>query len=234
MFLGAVLYTSVGHAGASAYLALMALFGLSPAVMRPTALVLNLLVAAISSVQFARAGYFRWRLFWPFAAASIPLAYLGGRLTLPAPVYKQLLGFVLLFAAYRLFLPPRPGQGSEVRRMPFPLAVAIGGAIGLLSGLTGVGGGIFLSPILLVGHFAPPRETAAVSGAFIWVNSLAGLLGRLTSVSSLPPALPFWAIAAVVGGLVGAHYGSRRLPGATLRRLLAVVLVVAAFKLVLT
>jgi uncharacterized membrane protein YfcA len=234
ILIAASLYSTVGHGGASGYLAAMALFGLAPEVMRPTALVLNLLVAAISSVQFARAGYFRSRLFWPFAAASIPLAFLGGRLTLPAPVYRQLLGFVLLFAAYRLFLSPRTGQDSEIRLMPLPLAVAIGGAIGLLSGLTGVGGGIFLSPILLVGRFAPPRETAAVSGAFIWVNSLAGLLGRFTSVSSLPAPVPLWAIAAVVGGLVGAHYGSRRLAGATLRRLLAIVLVVAAVKLVLT
>lgn len=234
ILIAASLYSSVGHGGASGYLAAMALFGLAPEVMRPTALVLNLLVAAISSVQFARAGYFRSRLFWPFAAASIPLAFLGGRLTLPAPVYRQLLGFVLLFAAYRLFLSPPARQDSEIRAMPLALAVAIGAAIGLLSGLTGVGGGIFLSPILLVGRFAQPKETAAVSGAFIWVNSLAGLLGRLTTVSALPVPLPLWAAAAIVGGLVGAHYGSRRLAGTTLRRLLAVVLVVAAAKLVLT
>ena len=230
----ALLYSSVGHGGASAYLAVMALFGLAPEVMRPTALVLNLLVAGIAAVQFARAGWFSFRLFWPFAAGSVPFAFLGGALTLPAPIYKQLLGFVLLFAAYRLFLPARTGADAESRPIPIGLAIPIGAAMGLLAGLTGVGGGIFLSPLLLVGRFAPPKPTAAVSAAFIWVNSAAGLLGRLTSVASIPAFSLVWAAAAIAGGILGSWQGSRRLASVTLKRLLAVVLVVAGLKLMLS
>src|SRR5438552_3434470 len=150
ILIAALLYSSVGHGGASGYLAAMALFGVAPAVMRPTALVLNLLVAAIATVQFARSGHFSWRLFWPFALGSIPLAFVGGTITLPTHVYRQLLGIVLLFAAYRLFLSSKATADAPLRRMPVALAVAIGCVIGLLSGLTGVGGGIFLSPLLLV------------------------------------------------------------------------------------
>ena len=234
IFIAALLYSSVGHGGASGYLAAMALFGLAPAVMRPTALILNLLVAAIATVQFARAGHFSWRLFWPFAAGSIPFAFVGGTITLPAPIYKQLLGVVLLFAAYRLFLSPRAGSDADLRRMPIPLAIAIGCVIGLLSGLTGVGGGIFLSPLLLVGRWASPKPTAAISAAFIWVNSASGLLGHLAGVHEIPAVAALWAIAAVTGGAIGAGFGSRRLAGLTLRRLLAVVLVVAGFKMLLT
>jgi uncharacterized membrane protein YfcA len=229
-----LLYSSVGHGGASGYLAAMALVGLAPAVMRPTALVLNLLVAAIATVQFARAGHFSWRLFWPFAIGSVPFAFVGGMITLPTSVYKQLLGVVLLFAAYRLFLSPQNSGEVPPRPMPLPLTIAIGCVIGLLSGLTGVGGGIFLSPLLLVGRWASPKPTAAISAAFIWVNSASGLLGQLASVHSLPPVTALWAVAAATGGAVGAGYGSRRLPGTTLRRLLAIVLVVAGTKLLLT
>jgi uncharacterized membrane protein YfcA len=199
-----LLYSSVGHGGASGYLAAMALFGLAPSVMRPTALVLNLLVAAIATVQFARAGHFSWRLFWPFAIGSVPLAFVGGMITLPTSVYKQLLGVVLLFAAYRLFLSPREFGAAPLRLMPLPLAIAMGCIIGLLSGLTGVGGGIFLSPLLLVGRWASPKPTAAVSAAFIWVNSASGLLGQLASVHYLPPVTALWAVAAATGGAVGA------------------------------
>jgi uncharacterized membrane protein YfcA len=233
VLIAALLYSSVGHGGASGYLAAMALFGLAPAVMRPTALVLNLLVAAIGTIQFARAGHFSWRLFWPFAATSIPMAFVGGTITLPTNVYKQLLGGVLLVAAFRLFLPSKAVAG-ETRRIPLALALLIGCVIGLLSGLTGVGGGIFLSPLLLVFGWANPKTTAAISAAFIWVNSAAGLLGQLASVHSIPSVAFLWAIAAAAGGFIGAHYGSRRLAGLTLRRLLALVLVVAGIKLLLT
>jgi uncharacterized membrane protein YfcA len=234
ILVASLLYSSVGHGGASGYLAAMALFGLAPGVMRPTALVLNLLVAAIATVQFARAGHFSWPLFWPFAVGSIPLAFVGGTITLPTPIYKQLLGVVLLFAAYRLVLSPKAGADETNRRMPIAVAVLIGCVIGLLSGLTGVGGGIFLSPLLLVGGWASPKPTAAVSAAFIWVNSASGLLGQLASVHSLPAVAALWAVAAATGGAIGAGYGSRRLAGLTLRRLLAAVLVVAGFKMLLT
>lgn len=230
IFAAAVLYSSVGHGGASAYLAVMSLAGLAPGVMRPAALVLNLIVAAIGAFRFARAGHFQWRLFWPFAAASIPFAFLGGAITLPDVVYRRVLGLVLLFAAYRLW---RVFRGSEAKLHAPPLAAALlwGAAIGTLSGLTGVGGGIFLSPLLLLAHWAEPKPTAAVSAAFIWVNSLAGLLGKPASLAALPSGITLWALAAAVGGIVGAGLGSRRLPSLVLRRLLAVVLVVAGGKL---
>ena len=230
--MAAVLYSSVGHGGASAYLAVMALAGLATAVMRPAALVLNLIVAAIGTIRFARAGHFHWRLFWPFAVTSIPFAFLGGMITLPDPVYRRILGLVLLFAAYRLWRVF--SSGVEVLRQP-PLAAALlwGAAIGMLSGLTGVGGGIFLGPLLLLAHWAEPKPTAAVSAAFIWVNSLAGLLGKPESLGMLPPGIPLWALAAAAGGIVGAGLGSRRLPSLVLRRVLAVVLVVAGGKLFL-
>jgi uncharacterized membrane protein YfcA len=230
ILVAAVLYSSVGHGGASAYLAVMALAGLAPAGMRPSALVLNLVVAAISAFRFARAGWFRWRLLWPFAATSIPFAFLGGSITLPESLYERVLGLVLLFAAYRLW---RVFGKGEERPHPPPLLAALlwGAAIGMLSGLTGVGGGIFLSPLLLLAHWAEPKPTAAVSAAFIWVNSFAGLLGKPSSLAALPSGVALWAAAAAIGGIVGAGLGSQRLPSLVLRRLLAVVLVVAGVKL---
>ncbi|HYR46373.1 MAG TPA: sulfite exporter TauE/SafE family protein, partial [Thermoanaerobaculia bacterium] len=220
------MYSSVGHGGASAYLAVMALAGLAPTVMRPAALVLNLIVAAIGSIRFARAGHFRWRLFWPFAVTSIPLAFVGGAITLPDAVYRRILAVVLLFAAYRLWRVFRGGE-EKIRLPPLPAALVWGAAIGLLSGLTGVGGGIFLSPLLLLAHWAEPKPTAAVSAAFIWVNSFAGLLGKPSSLAVLPEGIALWAAAAAIGGILGAGLGSRRLPSLTLRRLLAVVLLIA-------
>jgi uncharacterized membrane protein YfcA len=232
ILIAAILYSSVGHGGASAYLAVMALAGLVPQVMRPSALVLNLVVAAIAAVGFARAGWFRWRLFWPFALTSIPFAFVGGAITLPDAVYKRILGLVLLFAAYRLW---RLFGGTREILRPPPIAAALlwGAAIGMLSGLTGVGGGIFLSPLLLLARWAEPKPTAAVSAAFIWVNSLAGLIGKPSSLTLLPSGIVLWAVAAAMGGIAGAFLGSRRLPSLVLRRLLAAVLVVAGVKLLL-
>ena len=210
----------------------MALSGLAPAVMRPAALILNLIVAAIGAIRFARAGHFRWRLFWPFAASSIPFAFLGGMIILPDPVYRRILGLVLLFAAYRLWRIFRGGE-KTIHQPPMAAALLWGAAIGMLSGLTGVGGGIFLSPLLLLANWAEPKSTAAVSAAFIWVNSLAGLLGKPESLGMLPSGIPLWALAAAAGGIVGAGLGSRRLPSLVLRRLLALVLVVAGGKLLI-
>ena len=232
VFAAAALYSMVGHGGASGYLAAMALLGLAPAVMKPTALVLNILVSAIGTVQFARAGRFSWRTFWPFALASVPLAFVGGAITLPAVLYRRLVGVVLVYAALRLWQHAGAGAASATRPAPRAAALPLGAGIGLLSGLTGVGGGIFLSPVLVLARWADVRTTAGVSAAFILVNSVAGLLGRATSVRQLPPGLPVLALAAVAGGLIGSTLGSRRLPSPTLRRLLAAVLVVAAWKLI--
>ena len=228
----AMLYSSVGHAGASGYLAAMALLSVEPAVMKPTALCLNILVASITTYQFVRAGCFSWQLFWPFAVASVPAAYVGGAITLPGEYYRPLVGAVLLFAAVRLLLAKPPAVQGEIRPPHLGIGVLAGAGIGLLSGLTGTGGGIFLSPLLLFMGWAETKQTSGVSAAFILVNSVAGLGGLLTGWVPLPSAIPIWAVAAITGGLIGSHYGSRRLQSVALRRLLALVLVVAGLKLV--
>lgn len=230
----ALLYSSVGHAGASGYLAAMALLGVAPSIMKPAALALNVLVASIATVQFARAGRVAWTSLWPFTVGSIPLAFVGGALRLPWTIYKPLVGFVLLFAAARLLwstfrTPASPAPA--VRKIPPLPAVLAGAAIGLLAGLTGTGGGIFLSPFLLLTGWAEMRETAGISAAFILVNSVAGLAGNPASVRELPVAALGWAAAAVTGGFIGSRLGSRRLATTTLRRLLSMVLVIAGTKL---
>ena len=230
----AALYASVGHAGASGYLAVMALFNVSPALMRPTALVLNVVVASIATVKFYRADCFRWRLFWPFALASVPAAYLGGTLGLPSHVYKAVVGFVLLYAAVRIFSTARKPVEERTKPVALWVALSLGFAMGLLSGLTGVGGGIFLSPLLLFAGWATPREASGVAAPFILVNSTAGILGQLSSFATLPATVVLWVAAAVVGGWIGAEYGSRRLHSPAIRQLLAAVLMVAGLKLILT
>ncbi|MGB8217825.1 MAG: sulfite exporter TauE/SafE family protein [Candidatus Methanoperedens sp.] len=233
IFAAGLLYSSVGHAGASGYLAAMALFGLAPDIMKPTALLLNILVAAIATFQFYRAGYFSWNIFWPFALGSIPFAFIGGALSLPGSLYKQVLGLVLLFAAYRLFQFRHSAITDAVKPIPVIGAVLFGAGIGLLSGAVGVGGGIFLSPVLLFMGWAGTKETAGVSAAFILVNSIAGISGNLASVKFLPDVIYPWAFAAVLGGLIGSRLGSRRFVNATLYRLLAIVLVIAGAKLII-
>ncbi|MEW6180689.1 MAG: sulfite exporter TauE/SafE family protein [Chloroflexota bacterium] len=232
IFLAAVLYASVGHGGASGYLAVMALFGIAPEVMRPTALTLNILVSLIALIKFYRAGYFSWQLFLPFALTSIPLAFLGGSIVLPTTLYKPIVGAVLIYAAIRLFFSTKSNRSAELRPMNLPLAVLFGALIGLLSGLTGVGGGIFLSPLLMLMRWGDVRQVAGVSAAFILVNSIAGLAGQISIVASLPPSIPLWGAVAVVGGWLGAEYGSRRLGSPALQRMLAVVLVIAGLKMI--
>ena len=231
-FVGAALYASVGHGGASSYLAVMGLFSFSPEVMKPTALALNILVAAVATVKFYRAGLFQWKLFWPFAVASIPAAFIGGATVLPARWYKVLVGIVLLYAAVWMFRSSLKPSVREPHAPPLWAAVISGLVIGLLSGLTGVGGGIFLSPLLLYMGWSETRATSAVAAPFILVNSIAGLLGHLSSVAQLPANIPVWGAAAVIGGWIGATYGSKRAPTPVLRQLLSVVLVVAGAKLV--
>jgi hypothetical protein len=226
----AALYSSVGHGGASGYLAVMALAGLAPATMRPAALSLNLIVAGLAAWHFGRAGWFSGRLFWPFAVASIPAAALGGALALPDSIYKSVVGVVLLYAAWHLFR--TAGRASEPGARPpaVPIALAVGAALGLLAGLTGVGGGIFLSPLLLAVGWAGAKETAAVSAVFILVNSAAGLVSFLAVGGSVPVELWPMVPAAAVGGAAGGALGARRLAGPTIRRVLAAVLVIAGIK----
>ncbi len=235
MLVASFVYASVGHGGASAYIAAMALAGLAPVEMRPIALTLNVLVSSIASFKFWRAGHFRWRLFWPFAAASIPFAYLGGAITLPGQLYKVVVGLVLVYAAWPLWRSGRAGDEMRAVREPaIALAMAIGAAMGLLAGLTGVGGGIFLSPLVLMLGWAGTKQTSAVAAPFILVNSLAGLAaGFVAGTASLPSAT--WVLAGVVlaGGWLGAEYGSRRFANPVVRRVLAVVLLLAGAKMVL-
>jgi uncharacterized membrane protein YfcA len=232
LFVGAALYASVGHGGASSYLAVMGLFSFAPDVMKPTALTLNILVSAVATLKFYRAGLFSWRLFWPFAIASIPAAFVGGATMLPGRWYKILVGVVLLYAAVWMFRSTLKPIDKETHLPPLREAVPAGAAIGLLSGLTGVGGGIFLSPLLLYMGWAETRAASGVAAPFILVNSIAGLLGHFSSVAQLPPNIPVWGVAAVVGGWIGASYGSKRAPTPVLRQLLSLVLIVAGAKLI--
>lgn len=235
MLLAAFGYAAVGHGGASAYLAVMALAGVAPAEMRPVALSLNILVSAIATYKFQRAGHFRWGLFWPFAVVSIPLAFLGGAFTLPGHAYKTLAGVVLVYAAWQLWRSGRAGDEMRtLRAPPIHWAMAIGAAMGLLAGLTGVGGGIFLSPLLLMLGWAGTKETSAVAAPFILVNSIAGLAaGFASGTAALPQQIWILGVAVLIGGWLGADYGSRRLANPLIRRVLGVVLAVAGGKMVL-
>lgn len=231
MFGVAFLYSAVGHAGASGYIAVMTLFGLAPASIKPTALLLNILVASIGAWQFWRAGHFSWRLFWPFAILSFPFAYIGGYLNLPTHLFNILVGLVLLFSAVRFLLPQN--TVTDLHTPARPVAIAVGAGLGLLSGLTGTGGGIFLTPLLLLKRWANPKSAAAVSVLFILFNSISGLLGNISATQSIPAlALPL-GIAVVTGGAMGSYLGSNKFQPTTIKRLLAIVLIVAGFKLIL-
>jgi uncharacterized membrane protein YfcA len=229
----AALYGSVGHGGASGYLAMMALVGVAPAVMKPTALVLNLVVSATAGWQFARSGHFSWRLLWPFIAGSIPFAFVGGGLAVSDRVYHVLVGVALVAAAGRLALDMKSRADLTPSRPPKAVAVGVGAGLGLLSGVTGVGGGIYLSPVLLFMGWATTKQTAGVAAAFIFFNSAAGLAGNLASVKTIPAALPLWLLAVFVGGFIGSGLGADRFSPLTFRRVLAAVLLFAAWKLVL-
>ena len=230
IFVIAFLYSSVGHAGASGYIAVMGLFGFAPEIIKPTALALNILVAIIASWHFWRAGHFSWRLFWPFAVLSIPCAFVGGYINLPAPAFKLLVGVVLLFSAARFIA--RPPEDTLEREPSLGAAIPIGGWMGLLAGLTGTGGGIFLTPLLLFMHWARAKSAAAAYALFIRVNSVAGLLGNFASTKSLPTFAVILAIAAVIGGTLGSYFGSKRFDPTTMKRLLAGVLLIAGVKLI--
>ncbi len=231
MFVAAALYSSVGHAGASAYLAIMALFALPPEVMRPTALVLNIIVSSIATWRYWKSGLFDWPLFWPFALTAVPAAAFAGGIHVPADVYKPLLGAVLLFSALRL-LWPKPIRALGVVKRPVVAAgLLVGLCVGLLSGAVGVGGGIFLSPILLFLGWASPRTTSGTVAPFILLVSASGLAGNLSSIGALPPELPWWALAVVGGGLLGTWLGAKRLPPQGIVMALGAVELVAAWKL---
>lgn len=228
----AFLYSSVGHAGASGYIAVMTLAGVAPNVIRPTALILNILVACIGTFHFWRAGHFSWKLFWPFALLSIPAAYCGGYLQPSASVLRILIGIVLLFSAARLSF--RRGDPAQTITPSKPMALGIGAGLGFFSGLTGTGGGIFLTPLLLFCRWAHIRQAAAVSALFILLNSISGLTGYFTVHRSIPSLGFILAIAAIIGGTIGSRLGSSHFPVRAISLLLAIVLTIAGAKLVFT
>ncbi len=226
----AFLYSCVGHAGASGYISVMTLAGVAVAVIRPTALTLNIFVACIGAVQFWRAGHFSWKLFWPFALLSVPCAFLGGYLSLPTHLLKLLLGLTLVYSALRFFV-----QSKEQEAIHSPsrsVALAVGAGLGFLSGLTGTGGGIFLTPLMIFMRWGKTKSVAAVSVVFILVNSISGLLGTLIKSGHVPSLAWMLIPAAALGGTLGSHLGSRRFSPVIIKRILAAVLIVAAYKLI--
>jgi uncharacterized membrane protein YfcA len=231
MFLGAALYSSVGHAGASAYIAFMALFSVAPAVMRPTALTLNILVASFASIRYARAGLFRWRIVWPFMLGALPFAFIGGGIELPGHYYRPIVGVVLIIAGVRLLWLRQLSESRVLRDPPIAIGILLGTVIGFLSGLTGTGGGIFLSPIIIFLGWSDLRIASGVAAVFIFGNSVAGLLGNLAMVRSLPVELPVYVAAVMLGALVGTAFGTK-FATTYVQRALGLVLVIAGLKLI--
>lgn len=233
LFVVAFLYASVGHGGASGYLALMAIFSIAPDVMKPTALLLNLFVSLTSFIQFYRGKHFNWKLFLPFAIASVPMAFVGGLITIDTFVYKKILGLLLLFPIAR-FLFFGNISVQDLKKPNIYLSLLIGALIGFLSGLIGIGGGIILSPVLLLLKWADMKKAAGISALFIFVNSLSGLAGQLTKGVHFNQDMYAYVVIAFTGGLCGAYFGSIRFSQSILKYLLAIVLMVAVYKLLFT
>lgn len=237
LFLGciaiaAILYSSVGHGGASGYLAVMAMFGLDPAIMKPAALTMNIFVTLLLLSRLTRAGHFDWRLFTPFIITSIPMAFIGGAVTLESSVYRIFVGAALFFAAWRMLVTIE--NEDNIKLPSLWVALPVGAVLGFFSGLTGVGGGIFLSPLLLLFNWTNIRGSAAIAAAFILVNSVAAIAGYSTTVTQWPDGIPLLVLMALVGALIGSELCVRRLAPNQLRKLLAVVLAIAGTKMILT
>ncbi|NJX14188.1 sulfite exporter TauE/SafE family protein [Tamlana crocina] len=229
----AFLYSSVGHGGASGYLALMALFSFAPETMKPTALLLNLFVAGISFYYYYRGGFFNKKLFISFAIASIPLAFIGGTLEIDASLYKKILAVLLVFAILKM-LNVFGKERHTIKEVILWQGLVVGGIIGFLSGLIGIGGGIILTPIILLLHWGKMKEAAAVSALFIWVNSAAGLIGQISSGVRLETASFLLVAIALIGGVLGGYLGSKKINNQSLRYILAFVLIIASVKLFFT
>ncbi len=230
LFLGAILYTSVGHAGASAYIAVMSLFGVSPAAIKPTALTLNIFVSSYTSYQFIKAKLYDLKLVAPLLLGAIPCAFIGGRINLPGEIYKPIVGLVLLYSAYKFI-----STKKQAEQPPKPykkwLAVLIGAVIGFLSGLTGTGGGIFLSPLILFAGWTTVKGASGTAAIFIFFNSLFGLLGNISSVNNIPAALPIYVAFVLAGAFIGTRFGIHYFAHVGVKRLLGVVLLIAGLKL---
>jgi len=228
----AFLYSSVGHAGASGYIAVMTLFSMAPSAIKPTALVLNIMVACIGTWHFWRAGHFSWGLFWPFAVLSVPCAFLGGYLDLPVHVFKLLVGIILLLSAVKFLIDPK--EKPDPSAPSKPVACGVGAGLGLLAGCTGTGGGIFLTPLVILMGWARTKTASAVSALFILVNSVSGLAGNLSATKYMPACAWSFVASALVAGAAGSYLGSRKFSPAIIKRLLAVVLAIAGSKLIFT
>ncbi len=232
IFVAAILYSSVGHGGASGYLAVMALAGLAPMDMKPAVLTMNIFVTVLVFARLYRAGHFDARLFLPFAVASLPMAFIGGTLNLEMSLFRIIVGIALLIAALRMFVP----MENQPQQKPVNgwIAAPVGAVLGLISGLTGVGGGIYLSPIVLLLGWTSMRGSAALASAFILLNSIAGLAGFLAVGGAWPQGLPYFVGAALLGGIVGSELAARAVSPKGLRHLLGLVLLVAGAKMIAT
>lgn len=233
LFIVAFLYASVGHGGASGYLALMALFSFNPSIMKSSSLILNIFVSFISFYQFYRGGHFKWKLLLPFIITSIPASFIGAYITLDALAYKKILGLLLIFPILRL-LGIIGKESDTMKELNWLWALIIGAIIGLLSGMIGIGGGIILSPIILLMHWGNMKQTAAVSALFIFLNSIAGLVGLISKGTAIDGQIYNWVLIAITGGMAGAYIGRKLLSTKSLKVILALVLVIASIKLLTT
>ena len=232
LLLGAILYTSVGHAGASAYIAVMTLFDLPPVVIKPTALTLNIFVSSYTSLRYIKSNFFNKSLFIFLSLGSIPAAFIGGRINLPSHVYKPIIGVLLLLSGVRFLIQAMQSDKAH-QELNKPLAVFIGACIGLLSGITGTGGGIFLSPLIIWLGWVSVKQASGTVAAFIFVNSIAGLLGNFQSTSSLPTELPLFLIAVLLGAFIGTRFGISQFSPVGIKRALGFVLLIAGAKFLL-
>jgi len=231
LFLGAVLYTSVGHAGASAYIAIMTVFDLPPIVIKPTALTLNILVSSYTSFRYIRSNFFKKSLFIYLILGSVPAAFVGGHINLPSRIYKPIIGVLLVISGIR-FLIQSLQVDQQKKDVKPSLAIAIGTSIGLLSGITGTGGGIFLSPLIIWLGWVSVKEASGTVAAFIFVNSIAGLLGNLQSTKSLPTELPIFLVAVLIGAFIGTRLGISIFSSKGIKRALGFVLLIAGAKFI--
>ena len=228
----AFLYGSVGHGGATGYLALMAIFNFSPIFMKPTALLLNIIVASIAFIQFWRAGFFNKKLFYPFAIASIPASFFGGLIEVDTLFYKKILAVFLILAIVKM-LPLTKKKTAQLKKLPLGLGIIIGLSIGFFSGLIGIGGGIILSPIILIFNWGKVKEAAAVSALFIWVNSLAGISGQFIKGFELTSNIFIMIATVIIASFLGSYLGSKKINSKNLNYFLSLVLFIASIKLFL-